>query len=371
MYLCGIKESENFRYLTIMLTNHTPFLRRCFALARLGAGRVSPNPMVGAVLVYEGSIIGEGWHQRYGAAHAEVNCLAAVREADRVLIPRSTLYCSLEPCFHFGKTPPCVDLVIRERIPSVVVSNIDTNPLTGGQGLQKLIAAGVQVTQGILESEGYYLNRAFFTQITQKRPYVILKWAQSRDGYLGKPGERTPVSGPVALRYVHRLRSESDAILIGTNTVLMDNPRLDNRFYPYTPALLRIAYDRMGSIPDVYHLLDDSVETWIYGQSRAGNFQYTHFFENKGIPALLEQLRVANKAILLIEGGAITHKTWLASGYWDEIQVIQNKNTLGNGIPAPELPAASHLTETIRLGSDTVQVLRRKPEVTSKQQLIK
>ena len=186
---------------------HELFMRRCFDLARLGAGRVSPNPIVGAVLVHEGKIIGEGRHEQFGKAHAEVNALRSVRPENRALIQQSTLYCSLEPCFHHGKTPPCVDLIIQEKIPQVVIACTDPNPLVAGQSIAKLRNAGVEVVTGMLEQEGRSLNRPFFKWIQKKEPWVILKWAQSSDGFLGKAGERTPVSGPAALRLGHRWRA--------------------------------------------------------------------------------------------------------------------------------------------------------------------
>lgn len=200
------------------------YIRRCFQLARLGAGHVLPNPLVGAVVVHADRIIGEGWHRRYGEAHAEVNALRAVAEANRHLIPQSTLFCNLEPCFHFGKTPPCVDLILKEKIPRVVVANTDPNPLVAGQSIQKLRAAGVEVHAGILEADGRYLNRAFFTWIEKKRPHIILKWAQSADGYLGRQGERMDLTCLLAQRLVHRMRAEADAILVGTTTALWTTP---------------------------------------------------------------------------------------------------------------------------------------------------
>lgn len=337
------------------------YLQRCFELARLGAGRVSPNPMVGAVLVHEGRIIGEGWHRCYGQAHAEVNCVASVVPEDRHLINQSTLYCSLEPCFHYGKTPPCVDLVLRHGIPRVVVSNIDPNPKVGGQSLAKLRAAGVAVSQGILAAEGEVLNRAFFTWIVQKRPYIHLKWAQTADGFLGRKGERIAISGPAALRYVHRLRSESDAILVGKTTALVDNPRLDTRYYPGR-APLRIAFDREGTLPRDHHLLDDSTATWIFGPERPGAWRHTHFFpstEAIGIPVLLQQLATAGRAILLVEGGAQVLEQWMGEGYWDEISVVQNKERLSSGIAAPQIPGTAVLVEDFAIGPDRVLVYRR------------
>lgn len=343
------------------MQTHQFYLRRCFDLARLGAGSVSPNPMVGAVLVHENRIIGEGWHQRYGEAHAEVNAVRSVAEPDLPLLPHATLYCSLEPCFHFGKTPPCVDLILEQKIPRVVVSNTDPNPLVAGQSFQKMRAAGVSVTEGVLEADGRYLNRAFFTWIALQRPHIVLKWAQSADGFVSRFGAQTAISGPLAQRLVHRWRSESDAILVGTTTALTDNPRLDNRLYPGI-APLRIALDFKGKIPANAHLLDDSLPTWIPGPQRKGNFSQTSFpaiHPDYWIPELLQALRTAKRAILLVEGGSMVLRQFLESGYWDELRILQNPQYLGSGIEAPAIPALAVLRENYTAGTDTVRIFSR------------
>lgn len=344
-----------------ILVEHTRYLRRCFELALLGAGRVSPNPMVGAVLVHEGRIIGEGWHQRFGEAHAEVNAVASVAQADRDLLPLSTLYCSLEPCFHHGKTPPCVDLILEKRIPRVVISNTDPNPLVAGQSVQKLRHAGVDVVEGLLEAEGRRLNRAFFTWIQKKRPHIVLKWAQSADGFLGRRGERTPITGPLTRRLVHRWRSETDAILVGTTTALVDNPRLDNRLY-FGKSPLRIALDFNGKLPAGTALLDDTQPTWILGKPRSGNRERTCFLAihpDNWVSPLLEHLRAENKAVLLVEGGARVLQQFLDTGLWDEIRVLEGPARLGAGIEAPRLPAELALWETFLIGSDRVSFYGR------------
>ncbi|MDO8367179.1 MAG: bifunctional diaminohydroxyphosphoribosylaminopyrimidine deaminase/5-amino-6-(5-phosphoribosylamino)uracil reductase RibD [Saprospiraceae bacterium] len=337
-------------------------LRRCFQLARLGAGNVSPNPMVGAVLVHEGKIIGEGWHQRWGEAHAEVNCLRAVSPENQALIPYSTLYCNLEPCFHFGKTPPCTDLILDHKIPSVVVSNTDPNPLVAGKGLAKLKSAGVKVSHGILEEDGLWLNRAFFTWISGQRPRVILKWAQTSDGFLGKKNERTAISSPAALRLVHRWRAECDAILVGTNTALLDDPRLDVRHY-FGKNPLRIMLDSKGKIPSSHHLLDDSTETWVYGSiSSTVQYSKTKFLQTTGkllITSLLEDLKKANHAILLVEGGADVLNQFMETGYWDEIRVLENELHLAEGLRSPQIPAHAVLKEQFSVGADTVRIFTR------------
>jgi len=340
---------------------HESFMRRCFDLARLGAGHVSPNPMVGAVLVHEGRIIGEGWHQRYGEAHAEVNCLRAVSTENQRFIEQSTLYCSLEPCFHFGKTPPCVDLVLQQKIPRVVISNTDPNPLVAGQSIIKMREAGITVTSGVLAAEGAQLNRIFFKCIREQKPYVILKWAQSSDGFIGKQGERTVISGPATQRLVHKWRSETDAILVGATTALVDNPRLDTRFYPGSVPL-RIVLDRQRRLPREHHVLDDTAETWIVGPQRSGPWQRTLFIqadEKIKIPDLLQKLQEARRTSLLVEGGANLLQQFLDAGLWDEIRIIENEQYLGSGVPAPGLPSGTVFIEKIKTRTDEVRIFFR------------
>src|SRR5690606_9876485 len=208
-------------------------MRRCLELASLGAGQVAPNPMVGAVLVHNDRIIGEGFHKRFGEAHAEVNCINSVNENDRDLIPGSTIYVSLEPCAHFGKTPPCADLIIHERIPRCIVALRDPFPDVNGKGIEKLLAAGVDVKVGILEDEARELNKRFFRFHINHRPYIILKWAQTADGYIGAgEGQRLLISNEYSNRLVHRWRSEEAAILVGTRTAELDNPALTTRLWP-------------------------------------------------------------------------------------------------------------------------------------------
>ncbi|HLP92535.1 MAG TPA: bifunctional diaminohydroxyphosphoribosylaminopyrimidine deaminase/5-amino-6-(5-phosphoribosylamino)uracil reductase RibD [Saprospiraceae bacterium] len=334
------------------------YMSRCLDLAKLGRGLVSPNPLVGAVLVYENRIIGEGWHQRYGEAHAEVHCLQSVQTQDRHLIPAATLYCNLEPCAHFGKTPPCADLIIQHRIPRVVIANTDPNPLVAGSGINRMLAAGIEVQTGILDKQGAQLNRAFFTWIGQKRPYIILKWAQSADGYMGKLGERTVISGPVTQRLVHRWRTETDAIMVGTHTALIDNPRLDNRFYP-GKAPLRIAIDRYERLPETAHLMDDSQDTWIIGQKEAQAGQNTRWLDGGQYVALswlLNELYRHQKASLLVEGGAQLLQQFIDQGIWDEIRLIESACRLESGVKSPLVPGAAILKETIELGEDHIRI---------------
>ncbi len=340
------------------------FIQRCFQLAQLGEGQVSPNPLVGAVLVHEERIIGEGWHERWGEAHAEVNCIRSVSPENRPFIPYSTLYCNLEPCAHFGKTPPCADLILQKKIPRVVVSNTDPNPLVAGKGLEKLRQSGVKVVEGLLEAEGQWLNRYFFTWIQEKRPYVILKWAQSCDGFLGKEGQRTAISSSAAWRLVHRWRAECDAILVGNKTALVDNPRLDVRHY-FGNNPLRLVLDTKGKIPPEYHLLDDSAETWIYGKQLVQDRTYTRTrFIPVGnewlIAQMLEDLKLGNRASVLVEGGENLLSQFIDTHSWDEIRVIENGQVLNAGLPAPKLPENAVLKEQFPLGADKVRIYVRK-----------
>ncbi len=340
------------------LIPYSSFLNRCFQLAKIGAGSVSPNPMVGAVLVSEnGKIIGEGWHKKYGEAHAEVNAVKSVKPENQRLIAGSTLYCSLEPCFHFGKTPPCVDLVLEQKIARVVISNTDPNPLTAGKSIQKMRAAGIEVITGILEKEGQDLNRPFFKWITEKKPYVILKWAQTRDNFIGKTGEKIGISEKNTLRLVHRWRSESDAIFVGTGTIFNDNPRLDNRlFFGKNP--LRIGLDVRGKMDFHHALLDDKKETWILGKPKIGDWKNTKFLPTvhgkQLIPKLLQELFLAKKQILLVEGGANIHHQFLEKNEWDEIRILQNDSDLLAGVAASKLPENAVLVEKFQLGNDTI-----------------
>jgi diaminohydroxyphosphoribosylaminopyrimidine deaminase / 5-amino-6-(5-phosphoribosylamino)uracil reductase len=340
--------------------HHISLMRRCFELAQRGAGSVAPNPMVGAILIAHGRIIGQGWHERYGGPHAEVNAVRSVAASDRHLLSKAVLYCSLEPCSHYGKTPPCAELILEQKIPHVVVCNTDPNPLVAGRGINMLREAGVAVQTGLLEEEGQWLNRTFFRWITQKRPYIILKWAQSADGLIGRVGERTAVSGALTQRLVHRWRAESGAILVGTRTAVVDNPRLDHRLYD-GPPLLRIALDWSAKLPQSANLLDDSQPTWIVGPVRDGMYQQTtfqYFEQDTWIPELLQHLYTTKKSILLVEGGASVHQQFIDAGLWDEVRTIENTALhLHSGVAAPILPSGEvRWQQEHHLGSDRICV---------------
>jgi diaminohydroxyphosphoribosylaminopyrimidine deaminase / 5-amino-6-(5-phosphoribosylamino)uracil reductase len=349
------------------------YIRRCFELALKGKWWVAPNPMVGAVLVADNRVIGEGWHQAYGQAHAEVNAFAAVTEADQSLLPYSTLYCSLEPCFHYGKTPPCVDLVIRHQVKRVVIANLDPNPLVAGQSVAKLRACGVTVVTGVLAPEGTALNAVFFHHIQQKRPFITLKWAQTSDGFLGRVGERTAISGPIVQSVVHGWRAEHSAILVGTETAVVDNPRLDIRFFdtsdlqrPVEPPK-RFVLDFSERIPIAHHLLSDTLPTWIIGRTpRQFLLSNKHQWILPEGPTLwlqlfqrmYEELKISS---VLVEGGAQVHQQLLDLGWFNQVYVIQSASTLGQGVSAPTLPdQAIQLINSYKIAHNSIFHFARK-----------
>ncbi|MGB4771406.1 MAG: bifunctional diaminohydroxyphosphoribosylaminopyrimidine deaminase/5-amino-6-(5-phosphoribosylamino)uracil reductase RibD, partial [Chitinophagaceae bacterium] len=246
------------------MNRDTAFMLRCVELAGKGTGHVAPNPMVGAVLVHEQRIIGEGWHQQYGEAHAEVNCIKTVAPQDLALIPESTMYVSLEPCAHFGKTPPCADLIIAHQIPRVVIGSQDPFPDVNGKGIAKLRAAGVDVVTGIASEACEKLNRRFFTFHRQHRPYVILKWAMSANGKMAANGdERLLISNELSNRLVHQWRSEEAAILVGSRTALLDNPSLTNRLWTGQHPI-RLVVDMDLSLPPHLHVFDGQTPTIVF-----------------------------------------------------------------------------------------------------------
>ncbi len=327
-------------------------MRRCLELARLGAGLVAPNPMVGSVLVYsnpdtgEERIIGEGYHEKYGEKHAEANCIAAVSEDDRPLIARSTIYVSLEPCAHYGKQPPCADLIIRERIPKAVVGCRDPFPEVDGKGIERLRAAGVDVEVGLMEAECNDLNKRFFTFYQKHRPYIILKWARSADGKIAASERgRTLISNEYSNRLVHRWRSEEAGILVGTRTAITDDPALTARLWS-GPDPIRLVIDKELRLPSSLKLFDGTVRTVVFNLRRheeGGAFEYYQLSPDSSIVhqiiVALMQLRIQS---VLVEGGSRLLQSFIDEGYWDEARVITNTGLmLPGGLPEPELGVVS------------------------------
>lgn len=339
------------------------YMRRCFQLAQLGLGHVAPNPMVGAVIVHNGRIIGEGYHRQWGGPHAEVNAVNSVRPEDAHLLASSTIYVSLEPCSHYGKTPPCAQLLIDRHIPRVVVACGDPFPEVAGRGIKMLRDAGAVVETGMLEAEGWELNRRFFTYHTRKRPYVTLKWAQTANGFMGTgDGMAIKISSPETLALVQQMRANENAIMVGTNTAVSDNPLLTLRSFPGNQPL-RIAVDRHLRIPHSHHLMDGSVPTLAFcgevpeREQRCDGVDYVVApFTKEGVDLafVLSELFKRNVQSLIVEGGSQLLHSFLSANLFDEIRVeTNNAISVDNGIPAPK--AAGKLVETANYGANTIQ----------------
>ncbi|WP_460672951.1 bifunctional diaminohydroxyphosphoribosylaminopyrimidine deaminase/5-amino-6-(5-phosphoribosylamino)uracil reductase RibD [Larkinella ripae] len=335
-------------------------MARALQLARLGRGHVSPNPMVGCVIVHNQRIIGEGWHRQYGGPHAEVNAVRSV--ADESLLPESTVYVTLEPCSHFGKTPPCADLLIEKKVRKVIVCNDDPNPLVAGQGLAKLRAAGIAVETGLLAAEGRDLNRRFFTFIERQRPYLILKWAETADGFMAPGNLRPiPISGLLSRQLVHHWRTEEDAFLIGTNTARYDNPQLNVRLWSGRNPV-RIVIDKHLTLPPSLHLFDGSQPTLVYSTvppkvEKSGLITSVALNPDADfLEQLFADLYERKIQSVVAEGGAVLLESLLARGLWDEIRVFKSRNVLGEGLAAPKI--RGRLMESERIGDDWLMTYR-------------
>ena len=299
------------------------FMRRCIQLAKNGRQNAKPNPMVGAVIVHNNRIIGEGYHVRCGQGHAEVNAFASISAADEVLLPESTLYVSLEPCSHYGKTPPCADLIIEKGVGRVVIGCIDEFAEVQGRGIRKLREAGIEVKVGVLEDECKALNRRFFTFHREKRPYIILKWAQTANGFIDDHYQPTQISSNFTKMLAHKLRAEEDAILVGRVTDKRERPRLNVREW---------------TGPDPKRLIID----------------HAH-------PLNLESLHAHNIQSLIVEGGAETLRSFLVQGLWDEIRVETNTQmTVSDGTRAPQIPANAIVTSTVNYDTQRITIFRQR-----------
>ncbi|CAN5301460.1 bifunctional diaminohydroxyphosphoribosylaminopyrimidine deaminase/5-amino-6-(5-phosphoribosylamino)uracil reductase RibD [soil metagenome] len=337
---------------------HERFMQRCLQLALQGAGSVAPNPMVGAVLVHEDRIIGEGYHQRFGGPHAEVLALRSVKVEDEYLIPEATMYVSLEPCSHFGKTPPCADLLIEKRVKRVVIANTEPNPVVVGRGIKKLRDAGIEVMTGVLEVEGNFLNRRFFTFHKHKRPYIILKWAQSADGYFTQNNQQQHwITGDLSRRLVHRWRNEEQAILVGYRTVVVDNPELTVRLWEPRHQPLRIVLDRDNTLPAASKVFNDAAPTLLLSSKQRADFPVQQLIGpwKDGLPVQLYPILFErNIQSIIIEGGVATLQAFIAQGLWDEVRVFTGQTHFVSGVEAPRLPIAPATTETI--GTDRLDI---------------
>ena len=338
-------------------------MHRCLQLASLGAGKVAPNPMVGAVLVHNSIIIGEGYHQQFGQAHAEVNCINSVSEQNKELISKSTLYVSLEPCAHFGKTPPCADLIISKGIKKVVVGNLDTNPLVAGKGIKKLQDAGIQVEYGILNDACRELNKRFFTFHEKKRPYVILKWAQTEDGFISRlplptNKEDNWITNKESKQLVHTWRAQEQAILVGYNTALTDNPLLTVRIVNGKNPM-RIVIDEHLQLPHELHIFNTDAETIVFNaleNNRQNNIEFIKIDFTNLIQEILSNLFAKNISSIIIEGGTKTIELFMKTNLWDEARVFVNPlKVFEVGIKAPEININKGLVKNV--GSDNLYTI--------------
>jgi len=349
-------------------------MQRCIDLAKNGLGTTYPNPLVGSVLVCDSKIIGEGWHYKAGQPHAEVNAIKSV--VDKDLLKKATIYVSLEPCSHFGKTPPCADLIIDSGIKTVVIGSTDPNPKVAGTGIKKLIEAGCAVTIGVLEHECINLNKRFFTFHNKKRPYIILKWAQTKDGFIA-PAETSTISKkiteqkPVWItnRYsrqrTHKLRSEEQAILVGTNTVLKDNPSLTTRDWKGSSPT-RIIIDRNLRIPPEASVLDGKVPTIILTEKQKEASENISFevvdFQKNIAQQICTVLHKHNIQSVIIEGGAMTINTFIAENLWDEAHILTGNSVFKKGVKAPNISEEKQteisLLSEENLQNDTLQLFK-------------
>lgn len=342
---------------------HEIYIKRAIQLAKNGLGNTYPNPIVGCVIVANNKIIGEGFTSPAGMNHAEVNAIESV--SDKSLLKIATLYVTLEPCSHFGKTPPCADLIIKNKIPTVVIGTMDTNAKVCGRGVQKLTAAGINVILGTLEEQCIRLNKRFFSIQQKKRPYIILKWAQTSDLYISPnetKGEPTPfwITNTISRQLVHQWRTEEQAILVGTQTLITDNPQLSARHWKGNHPI-RIVLDARLRTPKHLHLWDDSIPTYFFISDKEsfpnGKFTQTTFVAidfSKNVPEqIIAALYKLNIQSLIIEGGSKTLQSFIDSQLWDEARVFTSTQNLGGGTKAPVLRNFK-LSSQSQIASDTL-----------------
>ncbi|WP_395045580.1 bifunctional diaminohydroxyphosphoribosylaminopyrimidine deaminase/5-amino-6-(5-phosphoribosylamino)uracil reductase RibD [Flavobacterium sp.] len=335
------------------MKTHEIYIKRCLELAKNGLPAAMPNPSVGAVIVFDNKIIGEGYTSKYGENHAEVNAINSVK--NKSLLSKSTIYVSLEPCSHFGKTPPCADLIIKNKIPNVVIGTMDTNEKVAGNGIKKLIEAGINVTVGILDLECKASNKRFFTFYEKKRPYIILKWAESQDGFIAplskEKQEPIWISNEVSRQLVHKWRSEEQAILVGTNTILDDNPKLDVRDWKGNNPI-RIVLDRTGKINEKYNVFSSDIKTIFITEKENLTSNDQRIFENaifdKRLAFKITEILLKHKIqSVIIEGGKLTLQTFIDANMWDEARVFKSKKLLVEGIKSPEISFKNVKTQHI------------------------
>jgi diaminohydroxyphosphoribosylaminopyrimidine deaminase/5-amino-6-(5-phosphoribosylamino)uracil reductase len=345
-------------------TEHDVYMQRCIQLAMGGQGLTAPNPLVGCVIVANGRIIGEGYHQHYGEAHAEVNAIHHVK--DKSLLKEATLYVNLEPCAHHGKTPPCSEYIISQGITRVVIGSRDPHSLVAGKGIEKLQNAGVAVTVGVLEKECYELNKRFFTYHEQQRPYIILKWAQTQDGFIDRVRTENRaginwITGAETKRTVHLWRSQEGAILVGKNTVLNDDPSLTVRAVQGNHPL-RFVIDKNLEVNPRATVFDGKVPTTVFNaiktQKVKENLNRVQLnFDGTELHQIMQYLYEHEVQSIIIEGGAFTLQQFIEQGLWDEARVLTGKVKFENGLAAPVLHQTPNAQSTI--GEDILHIYHR------------
>lgn len=336
-------------------------MQRCLDIAKQGIAMAMPNPSVGAVLVYENKIIGEGYTSSYGGAHAEVNCIASVKAENQKYISKSTLYVSLEPCAHQGKTPACSLLILKHKIPQVVVASTDPNPLVAGKGIAMLQAKGVNVVTDVLAQKAMALNSRFYTFFTKKRPYIILKWAETPQGFFcPKDKKQFWISNSYSKQLVHQWRAEEMAILVGKNTALQDNPQLNVRLVSGKNPI-RIVIDKKLELPNTLHLFDQSQNTLILNEQQnktIGKIEWIaiDFSTEQLAKSILEVLYQRNIQSVIVEGGAKTLTHFIQQNLWDEARILVGKNELKDGIKVPFI--AKKESESFTLKEDRIYLIK-------------
>ncbi|MDH5476159.1 MAG: bifunctional diaminohydroxyphosphoribosylaminopyrimidine deaminase/5-amino-6-(5-phosphoribosylamino)uracil reductase RibD [Cyclobacteriaceae bacterium] len=334
----------------------TLFMLRALELAAFGKGKVSPNPLVGCVIVHNEKIIGEGWHKQYGKAHAEVNAIEAVK--DKKLLSDSIAYVTLEPCSHFGKTPPCADLLVKHQLKKVVIASTDPNPLVNGKGIEKLTSANIDVEVGLLE-EALMLNQRFFCSVQKKRPFIILKWAETADGFIARKNfDSKWISNKHSRKMVHKWRAEEDAIMVGTNTAKYDNPQLNVRDWQGGNPI-RVVIDKKLSLEKGLFLFDGSQPTLCYNllESKTHkNTVYVALEEENFLEQLLADLHAREIQSVIIEGGSTLLQSCIDDDLWDEARIFVSKTMFKEGIAAPMINGEQLHYE--KIGEDELKIIR-------------
>jgi len=334
------------------------YMKRALQLAQLGRANVSPNPMVGCVIVKENQIIAEGYHQKYGEAHAEVNAIKQL--SDTTLAQGADIYVTLEPCSHYGKTPPCAEALVRLRPKRVIIANTDPNPLVNGKGIEKLKQAGIDIVVGVCAQEAQQLNIRFFEYITAAKPYIILKWAQSLDGFIAAKNYKTvQLSQHDTNRYVHQWRSEEQAIMVGANTALYDNPQLTVRYWQGKNPI-RLLFDPHLKVPHTHHIFDSQAPTRCYHINPVDSSRYNpsvtfvKVSQENWLSEILKELHHSKISSVLVEGGTKLHSAFIAQNLWNEIRLIQSEKLLGAGIEAPKFEGKFLQRQSLQ--TDTVYI---------------